>query len=169
MSDIMDRPSRLDLLDRKINPIQSSGFFTYVVNHAWCLSARLDAWCLNCELDAIYTQKSMSLDCYIQSQTLASLIDSQLHSSRFWHDSRQMAPINSPYLMWLSSPVVTALTVLSRLDFRPKGSHHYKKGGGALMTMSSALYKPLKKHEQGIHTHSLPQKNSESYPRWFLT
>ena len=26
------------------------------------------------------------------------------------------------------------------------------------MTMPLALYKPLKKHEQGTHAHSLPQK-----------
>ena len=26
------------------------------------------------------------------------------------------------------------------------------------MTVSSALYKPLKKHEQRTHAHSLPQK-----------
>ena len=34
MPDEMDRPSRLDLLDRQINPVKSSRFLTCVVNHA---------------------------------------------------------------------------------------------------------------------------------------
>ena len=34
MSDIMDKPSRLDLSDKQINPIKSSGFLVCVVNHA---------------------------------------------------------------------------------------------------------------------------------------
>ena len=34
MPDGMDRPSRLDLLDKQINPVKSSRFLTCVVNHA---------------------------------------------------------------------------------------------------------------------------------------
>ena len=39
---------------------------------AWRLSVRLDAWRLSVGLDAIYTQNPMSINCYTQSQTLAS-------------------------------------------------------------------------------------------------
>ena len=81
MSDEMDRPSQLDLTNEQIHPVKSSRFLTCVVNHAWCLStslndwclsANLDNWCLSDELDTIYTQKSISINYYTQSQTLTS-------------------------------------------------------------------------------------------------
>ena len=51
MLDEIDRPNRLDLLDRKINFVKSSRFLACVVNHAWCLSFGLDTWCLSTRLD----------------------------------------------------------------------------------------------------------------------
>ena len=70
-------------------------------------------------------------------------MDSQLHDLRFWHDSQQMAPINRLYLIWLPNPQ-------RNNDVDSPRNHHYK-----IRMVSLALYKPFKKHEQGIHTHTL--------------
>ena len=78
-------------------------------------------------------------------------MDSQLHNLRFWHNSQQMAPVSHLYLIWLPNP-------RRNNDVDSPHNHHYK-----IRTVSLALYKPLKKHEQGTHTHTpiLSQKYLE--------
>ena len=51
MPDGMGRSSRLDLSNRQIHPVRSSGFLACMVYHAWCLSIGLDVWCLSVGLD----------------------------------------------------------------------------------------------------------------------
>ena len=82
---------------------------------------------------------------------------SQLHGPRFLLNNQQMTPMA---LVWYDCPIlakIMTLTLLLRLDFRPNGNHHHKKGMNAqseLWWWCHPLYKNPSRSMKKVHIQS---------------